>query len=72
MNKYSGEVPSGSDTPVITHDLDTLDVIVQLYNVSGEHREGLMTAWTVLDENNVRLRFHKPAEEGEYAVVVIG
>ena len=68
--KYKATVPSGSTTAVITHNLDTTDVIVQIYEVSSG--DTVFCDVTRYDANTVNLVFSTAPTSGQYKVVIVG
>lgn len=67
--KYAVNVPSGSTTATITHSLGTLDVIVQVYEISGGAQviPDIVAATT----NTVTLTFASAPTTGQYRAVVL-
>ncbi len=68
--RYSANVPSGSATATITHNLGTLDVIVQVFEISGGAQvecDVTHTSTTV-----VTLGFASAPTTGQYRVVILG
>jgi len=68
--KYKATVPSGSTTAVITHNLDTTDVIVQVYEVSTG--DTVFCDVTRYDANTVNLGFSTAPTSNQYKVVIVG
>lgn len=68
--KYSVNVPAGSTTATITHNLGTLDVLVTLHEITGgaEVEVDVVAAST----NTITLTFATAPTAGQYRVVVIG
>ena len=69
--KYVGQVPSGSTTCTIKHDLNTDTPIVQV--IGGASGEAVLVGWTVTGLNTVSLEFAAPVGSNtDWRVVVIG
>lgn len=68
--KYKATVPSGSTTAVITHSLNTTDVIVQVYEVSTG--DTVFCDVTRYDADNVNLVFSVAPTSNQYKVVIVG
>jgi len=68
--KFAVDVPSGSTTATITHNLNTLDVQVQF----REKASGIafLTGWTVTGVNTVSVEFATTIAAGAYRCVVVG
>lgn len=67
--KYKAYVPSGSTTAVITHSLNTTDVLVEVYEVSTGST--VYCDVTRYDADNVNLVFSVAPTSNQYRVVVI-
>ena len=70
VKRYSANVPSGSASAAVTHDLGTLDVLVQVYEVSSGAQvecDVTLTSTTV-----VTLGFATAPTTGQYRVVILG
>ena len=68
--KYVGDVPSGSLTPRIYHNLNTRRVLVQVIEVSTGI--GVLVGWQASAANYVDLEFSSVPTFGQWAVLVIG
>ena len=67
--RYAINVPAGSTTATITHNLGTLDVVVALYEISGGQEVEADVA--VTSTNVVTLGFGVLPSAGQYRVVVL-
>lgn len=68
--KFAGDIPGGSTTATITHNLNTLDVQVAFRDkASGV---AFLTGWTVTGVNTISVEFAAAITAGAYRVVVIG
>lgn len=69
VRKYSGDVPSGSTSATITHNLGTLDVVVQIIETASDtvvlHEETSRT------NNTVVLAFAEAPSAGEFRAIVM-
>lgn len=65
---FYGPVPHGTSTPVIQHNLSTLDVDVTVIRTQDKLQVGLPVER--IDEDSVRLTFSAPVLGGEYRVIV--
>lgn len=68
--KYKATVPSGSTTAVITHNLNTTDVLVEVYEVSSG--DTVYCDVTRADANTVNLGFSVAPSSSQYKVVIVG
>lgn len=68
--RYAVNVPSGSTTATITHNLGTLDVVVSVYEITGGAQ--VEPDVTVTSTNVVTLAFAVAPTVGQYRAVVIG
>lgn len=71
-NKYAANVPSGSTTPAIVHNLGTTDVTVSVYDISGAKPVLILVEATITDANTVTLTFASAPTTGQYRAVVTG
>lgn len=71
-NKYAVNVPSGSTSAVITHGLNTTDVTVAVYDISGASPVLVFTDVTITSATQVTLTFATAPTSGQYRVVVTG
>lgn len=67
--KYKATVASGSTTAVVEHNLNTTDVIVQVYEVSSG--ENVFCDVTRADANTVNLGFSVAPTSNQYKVVIV-
>ncbi|EFQ84698.1 hypothetical protein HMPREF0063_10039 [Aeromicrobium marinum DSM 15272] len=70
IKRYSANVPDGSTSATITHNLGTTDVLVQVHEVSSG--EVVECDVTISSSNVVTLGFASPPASAEFRVVVIG
>lgn len=68
--KYKATVPSGSTTAVITHNLNTTDVLVEVYEVSSG--DTVYCDVTRADADTVNLGFSVAPTSSQYKVVIVG
>lgn len=68
--KYVADVPAGSTTPRIYHNLNTRRVLVQVIEVSTGI--GVLVGWQASAVNYVDLEFSAAPNSGQWAVIVIG
>ena len=68
--KYVADVPSGSTTPRIYHNLNTRRVLVQVIEVATGI--GVLVGWQATNVNYVDLEFSVAPTTGQWAVIVIG
>ena len=68
--KYVGDVPAGSTTPRIYHNLNTRRVLVQVIEVSTGI--GVLVGWQASAVNYVDLEFSSAPGFGQWAVIIIG
>lgn len=68
--KFVGNVPSGSATPRIYHNLNTRRVLVQVQEVSTG--VGVLVGWQASANNYIDLEFSAAPSSGQWAVIVIG
>ena len=69
--KYAVNVPSGSTSAVITHNLGTTDVHVQVWELTGSLRQVNVEVDNT-SPNSVTLVFAVAPTSGQYRCVVIG
>ena len=69
INSYSAVVPAGSQSTTITHNLNTLDVLVQVYEISTG--DSVLCGISRASVNSVVLDFSVEPDLNEYKVVVI-
>lgn len=69
--KFSATITGGTTSEVITHNLGTKDVVVQLYRVASPY-DTVFTDVERTSTNSITLRFNVAPSAGEYRVVVIG
>jgi len=67
--RYSGDVPPGSASTVITHDLGTKDVSVTVRDAATD--EVVLLPWTATSTNTVTLSFAAAPTSGQYRVVIL-
>lgn len=68
--KYSATITGGTTSEVITHNLNTKDVIVQLYRVASPY-DTVFTDVERTSVNTITLRFAVAPSAGEYRVVIV-
>jgi hypothetical protein len=68
--KYAATITGGSTSEVITHNLGTKDVIVQLYRVASPY-DIVYTDVELTSTNTITLRFNVAPAAGEYRVVIL-
>ncbi len=56
----------------VTHDLDTRNVLVQVWDEDAWMSEKVDPTITVLDDNRIQVQFSSPADANQYRVVVVG
>lgn len=68
--KFAADIPAGSTTATITHNLNTLDVQVSF----REKASGIafLTGWTVTGVNTISVEFATAPAAGAYRCVVVG
>jgi hypothetical protein len=69
--KYVVDVPAGSTTPRIYHNLGTRRVLVQVIETSGTNA-AVLVGWTATNVNYLDLEFSVAPITGQWAVIVIG
>lgn len=70
LRKYCETIGDGESSEfVITHNFDTRDIVVEVYN----YLTGLTVAVDIgRSENSVKIWFSTPPKPGMYCVVIIG
>lgn len=70
--KYAANVPSGSTSCVLTHNLGSSDVVCQLFDMSGSKPQVIVGEFQITDTNTVTAVFSTAPTSGQYRAVILG
>lgn len=71
-NKYAANVPAGSTSAVLTHNLGTTDIVPALYDLTGAKPKSMLPEVEPTDANTATIYFATAPTSGQYRVVLMG